>query len=138
MQRLWIARRPVWLAVILVLIATVRIVSTYLVLNHTTDEPAHLAAGTEWIENGTYTYEDQHPPLARVAGALGLHLAGGRWTRNPSMYAEGYILPGQHNAYNRALFFSRSCMLPFFWVGAAAVIFGACAWAAPVRPCWQP
>ena len=117
------ARRPAALALILIVIASLRIVATYRVLSHTTDEPAHLAAGIEWIQNGTYTYEDQHPPLARVAGALGVYLAGSRWSRNPDMYAEGFHLLGQNQRYTHALVFSRLFMLPFFWIGAAAVYF---------------
>ncbi len=123
MNRLWsvIATRPSLCALVLVFIASLRIVSTYRVLNHTTDEPAHLAAGIEWLQNGTYTYEDQHPPLARVTGAIGLYLTGSRWTRNKDMYKEGYLLLGQGKRYNRALFYSRLCMLPFFWIAAAVV-----------------
>ena len=115
--------KPGALAIILILIASLRIVSTYRVLSHTTDEPAHIAAGIEWLENGTYTYEDQHPPLARVTGALGLYLTGSRWSHNKDLYNEGYHLLGQNKRYNRALFFSRLFMLPFFWIGAAAVYF---------------
>jgi 4-amino-4-deoxy-L-arabinose transferase-like glycosyltransferase len=117
----WLERRPASLALLLILIASLRIVSTYRVLSHTTDEPAHLAAGIEWIQNGTYTYEDQHPPLARVAGALGLHLTGSRWARGKDMYFEGFHLLGQGNRYGRALFFSRLFMLPFFWVASTVV-----------------
>ena len=116
-------RRPAALALILIVIASLRLVATYRVLSHTTDEPAHLAAGIEWIQNGTYTYEDQHPPLARIAGALGIYIAGSRWSRNPDMYAEGFHLLGQNQRYTHALFFSRLFMLPFFWIGAAAVYF---------------
>ena len=36
-------------AVLLVLIASARIVSTYTVLSHTMDEPEHLGAGMEWL-----------------------------------------------------------------------------------------
>jgi hypothetical protein len=115
--------KPGIIAIALILIASLRIVSTYRVLSHTTDEPAHLAAGIEWIENGTYTYEDQHPPLARVTGALGVYFAGSRWSRNKDMYDEGYHLLGGNKHYTRALFFSRLFMLPFFWIGAAAVYF---------------
>jgi hypothetical protein len=119
--RHWLAQRPVAIALILILIASLRIVSTYRALSQTTDEPAHLAAGIEWIQSGTYTYEDQHPPLARVTGALGIYFAGSRWSRNADMYDEGYHLLGQNKRYTRALFFSRLFMLPFFWIGAAAV-----------------
>src|ERR1017187_10357074 len=59
---------------VLILIASVRIVSTYTVFNHTSDEPNHIACGMEWLDKGTYTYEAQHPPLARVAAALGPYL----------------------------------------------------------------
>jgi hypothetical protein len=51
------------------------VISTYTVFNHTIDEPDHLAAGMEWLPAGKYLYEDQHPPLARVMGALGPYLA---------------------------------------------------------------
>src|SRR3954466_10154195 len=54
-----------------VLLASIRIVATYTVFNHTMDEPAHIGAGMEWLDKGTYTWERQHPPLARVASALG-------------------------------------------------------------------
>ena len=121
----WFAQRPRLLALILVIVASIRIVATYRVLSHTTDEPAHLAAGIEWIQNGTYTYEDQHPPLARVTGALGLYLTGSRWTHNKDMYMEGFLLLGQGKRYNRALFYSRLFMLPYFWIGAMAVYLWA-------------
>jgi hypothetical protein len=121
----WITQRPGWLALALVVIASFRIVATYKILSHTTDEPAHLAAGIEWIENGSYTYEDQHPPLARVAGAIGLYMTGSRWSHDKDMYMEGFHLLGQNNRYGRALFFSRLCMLPFFWVAAAVVYLWA-------------
>ena len=48
-----------------------RIALTYSVFNQTWDEPAHVAAGMEWLDRGRYTYEPLHPPLARVMVALG-------------------------------------------------------------------
>jgi 4-amino-4-deoxy-L-arabinose transferase-like glycosyltransferase len=109
-------------AVLLVLIASLRIVSTYKTLSHTTDEPAHLAAGMEWLEGGRYTYENQHPPLARVLGAIGLHLAGSRWSHGPEMYFEGYHLLGYNHRYAHNLFYARLAMLPLFWI-ASLVVF---------------
>jgi hypothetical protein len=85
------------------LIASARIVSTYTVFNHTVDEPAHLAAGMEWISAGKYLYEDQHPPLARVMGALGPYLAGERWHAGPDSYREGYRILGRDAHYDRTL-----------------------------------
>ncbi len=116
--------KPGALAIVLILIASLRIVSTYRVLSHTTDEPAHLAAGIEWIENGTYTYEDQHPPLARVTGALGVYFAGSRWSRNKDLYDEGFHLLGtEQTLQSRALLQPSVHAAPFFWIGAAAVDF---------------
>jgi len=112
-------------AILLVLIASARIVATYKALSNTTDEPAHLAAGMEWLENGTYTYEDQHPPLARVAGALGLRYAGARWAHGPDMYFEGFHLLGYNHRYEHNLFYSRLAMLPFFWIACAVVFLWA-------------
>ena len=59
------------LTVALVLIASLRIAATYTVFSHTSDEIAHVACGMEWLAKGIYTWEPQHPPLARVAIALG-------------------------------------------------------------------
>ena len=112
-------------ATLLVLIASVRIIATYKVLSNTTDEPAHLAAGMEWLQGGTYTYEDQHPPLARVLGATGLYLAGSRWGHDPEMYNEGFHLLGYGHHYARNLFYSRLAMLPLFWIACAVVFLGS-------------
>jgi len=57
--------------ILLVRVAVCRIVSTYRVLNQPTDEPASLAPGIERIENRTYVIDPIHPPLARVAVAVG-------------------------------------------------------------------
>lgn len=66
------------LCLALVAITCVRIVSTYNALSLTIDEPVHLAAGIEYLTNGGYSVDVEHPPLARVAGALGPYLAGAR------------------------------------------------------------
>src|SRR5581483_1188134 len=87
-------RRAIWFAIALVAIGTVRIVSTYNVFSYTFDEPAHIACGMEWLDKGVYTWEPQHPPLARVAAALGPYLMGMRSQNTPrvdifSMTSEG-------------------------------------------------
>ena len=104
------------------LIASARIVSTYTVFNHTVDEPAHLAAGMEWLSAGKYLYEDLHPPLARIMGALGPYLAGERWHGGPDSYHEGYRILGRDAHYDRTLALGRAGILPFFWI-ASAVVF---------------
>ncbi len=109
-------------AILLVIVASARIVSTYSVFNHTIDEPDHLAAGMEWLSAGKYLYEDQHPPLARIMGALGPYLAGERWRGGPDSYREGYRILGHDAHYDRTLALGRAGILPFFWI-ASAVVF---------------
>jgi len=117
------ARRALYAALLLVLIASARIVSTYTVFNHTIDEPDHLAAGMEYLSTGKYLYEDQHPPLARVFGAIGPFLHGERFhaVRGPGAYGEGYRILGWDEHYDRTLALGRAGILPFFWIGAAVV-----------------
>ena len=90
----WDMKAPAFAAVILVAIGTVRILTTFQVFNHTIDEPDQLAAGIEYLSTGRYLYEDEHPPLARVFGALGPFLAGERWRAGPNSYQEGYRILG--------------------------------------------
>jgi hypothetical protein len=115
-------KRHIAAAVVLVLIATARIVATYTVFNHTVDEPDHIAAGMEYLSIGKYLYEDQHPPLARVFCALGPFLAGERFHRGPDSYQEGYRVLGWDAHYDRTLALARVGILPFFWI-ASAVVF---------------
>ncbi len=108
-------------ALVLVAIGSLRIVSTYQVFNHTIDEPDHLAAGMEWLHTGKYRYEDQHPPLARIFGALGPSLAGERWQAGPDSYLEGYRILGHGRHYDRILALGRAGILPFFWIASLVV-----------------
>ena len=87
-------RRCALLAALLVLIGSARIVSTYTVFNHIIDEPDNLAPGMEWLDAGKYLYEDTHPPLARIFGALGPFLAGERWHGGPDSYYPLYTICG--------------------------------------------
>lgn len=114
------------LALVLILVGSIRIVATYTVFNHVVDEPGHIAAGMEWLEKGAYTWEAQHPPLARVVSALGPYLLGIRGQGTPntglvSMWQEGARILYSGHHYDRTLFFSRLGMLPFFWIGCLAV-----------------
>lgn len=107
-------------------IAVGLIVSTYHVFNNMYDEPAHIAAGMEWLSKGTYTYEPQHPPLGRVAAALGPYLAGeraGDW--RGQMYEEGRRILGQGAHYERMLMLARLGELPFFLILAFTTWFWA-------------
>jgi hypothetical protein len=99
-----------------VALATLAIVATYAVFNNMYDEPAHIAAGMEWLSRGTYTYEPQHPPLSRVAAAIGPWLAGERTHGEAMMYEEGRRILGGGAHYRRMLALARLGELPFFFV----------------------
>ncbi len=117
----WIRRHSVWLSIALIALGSLRIVSTYQVFSHTSDEPAHIACGMEWLAKGRYRYEPQHPPLARVAAALGPYLDGGTDNGVPEMYGEGLSILYLNGGYDRTLALARLGILPFFWIAAAVV-----------------
>lgn len=102
-----------------------RIVATYFVYNQTWDEPVHVASGMEWLQQGTYTYEDLHPPLARIAVAIGPYLSGIRLSsRDLSPEAPvdgGNAVFAAHGSYLRTLALARLGALPFFLIALWAV-----------------
>jgi 4-amino-4-deoxy-L-arabinose transferase-like glycosyltransferase len=133
---------PVWLAflerhgrhiaIAAVLLATVRIVATYDVFSHTFDEPTHIATGMEWLDKGSYTWEVKHPPLARVATAIGPYLLGRRNHRLPNSNPasrdpnnnkehEGLAVLYEGHDYDRTLAVARAGILPFFWIACLVV-----------------
>jgi len=113
------------LALALVALASIRIIATYNVFSNVIDEPAHIACGMEWLDKGVYRWEPQHPPLARVAAALGPYLLGirsqGTARENDfSMYYEGDAILHRQN-YDRTLALARLGILPFFWIACGVV-----------------
>lgn len=109
-------RQAAWLAVGLVLLATGRIVSTYTIFSHVFDEPAHIACGMEWLEKHTYTYEPQHPPLARVMTAALPKLFGAHGWNKKSMWDEGLAILFTRSTEDFTLAIARLGILPFFWI----------------------
>ena len=124
--RAFLERRSLAISMALVLIASIRIIATYTVFNHTYDEPAHIACGMEWLDKGVYRWEPQHPPLARVASALGPYLLGVRSqgtarTSLESKYYEGILILFRDHHYELTLALARLGILPFFWIACLVV-----------------
>jgi hypothetical protein len=120
------ARHAMLLALAFVALATIRIAATYTVYNHTSDEPAHIACGMQWLDQGVYRWEAQHPPLARVAMATGPYLSGIRSQNTPpekflAMSWEGVAILYAGHHYDRTLALARMGNLPFFWLACAVV-----------------
>ena len=112
-----------WLLfVIIVGTGCIRISATYGQLTQTFDEPAHIACGLELLDRGTYYYEPQHPPLARVMAALPLYIAGARSHRLPNMWEEGNAILHNGGKYQSNLELARLGTLPFF-VAASVGVF---------------
>jgi hypothetical protein len=107
-----LARR---IAVLLIAIGVARIVSTYWILNHTTDEVVFIPCGLEWLTAHTYTYQPEQPPLSHAAAGIGAWLAG---AHNVKRTAVLYESP----SYYRTLAAARAGELPFF-IGAALVVW---------------
>ena len=81
------------------------------------DEPAHVAAGMEWLQFHTYKLDPLHPPLARIATAAGLYLAGVRFEMPASdfhnFWDAGNSILYQRGQYLRNLFLARIGIVPF-------------------------
>ncbi len=102
-------------------VAIASLCATYTVFSPTYDEPNHVAAGMEWLDKGTYHYEFQHPPLARIAVALGPYLAGLRAQSIWDASKEGNAVLGSRPPYVRNLKWARLGTLPFFLLACAVV-----------------
>ena len=114
----FLQRRALAIVIVLIFLGSVRIALTYTVFNHTSDEPAHIACGMQWLDQGIYTYEAQHPPLTRVMVALLPYLFGIHGNRQGDMTLEGntILYGGGPGDYDRRLALSRAGNLPFFWL----------------------
>jgi hypothetical protein len=104
----------VFYVLVILVLATLPIFGTYPVFSHTTDEPAHIAAGIELLDRGTFTYEQQHPPLARLAVAVGPYLLGARSHGASYLGDEGLAILYTSGDYLHTLSAARLGVLPFF------------------------
>jgi Dolichyl-phosphate-mannose-protein mannosyltransferase len=112
-----------WLLLIaLLVIASIRIISTYGALSLTIDEPTHLACGLEFLANHTYNRDPVDPPLSRIMQALGPWLAGARPLGIARTSVEGLSVIASSGHVNRTIFLMRLGNLPFFLL-ACLVVF---------------
>ena len=97
--------------------AVVRIAATYPVFSQTVDEPIHVAAGHQWLHEGRYDLDIEHPPLARIFFALGFRDAGVEGDR----VERGNQLFWRGGRYVANLARARAGNLPFFVLGLVVV-----------------
>ena len=131
----WFAFEPVldryaiWIALVLVLIASARMIASYDSMSHTIDEPVHLACGMEWLEKHTYTYEPHHPPLTRAFMALLPRIFGSHGHGIKDDTSEGLAILFANGSEESTLALARLGILPFFWI-ACWVTFACTRWIA--------
>lgn len=112
-------------AIVLVLLGTLRIVTTYDVFSETFDEGIHIAAGMELLDRGTFTLEPKHAPLGVLAVAFGPFASGVRSQGHKNKWTEGRaIIHAVPNQVDRTLALGRLGMLPFFLLAC----FGVWSW----------
>jgi 4-amino-4-deoxy-L-arabinose transferase-like glycosyltransferase len=110
------------IVLLLIMIGAARIASTYLVLNHTMDEPSFISCGLEWLTQRTYTYMPEQPPLSHITAGAGAWLAGAHNVSKAGF--EAYKAPNilyESPSYYRTLAFARAGELPFFVLAAILV-----------------
>lgn len=107
-------------AIGLTIAAALAIVSTHFTFNNTYDEPAHIAAGVEWL-SGNRAYDAQRPPLGRIAAGLGPYFRGERPSVAASPLDVGVRLLGRGEHYRTTLAIARLGELPFFIFFCAVV-----------------
>ena len=125
-------KHSLWIAVAIIVLAVLRIVSTYSETGLTWDEPGHMACGLQYLGDHVYKYEAQHPPLARLASALGPYLAGARPMHTPNQDQEGVNVLYRSGDPGGMLTRMRIGMLPFYVLAAAMVYLWALRYFGPV------
>ena len=121
---------------ILIVITVVRLFPAYTTFTATYDEPFQIASGMEWLDKGTYTYEWQHLPLARVAVAAGPYLKGLRSQSLRVPNQEGNAILHSDGQYWENLTLARLGTLPFLVLACIVVYLWGCRWYSVATGFW--
>jgi hypothetical protein len=113
--------KPTLIFLLLVAIGAARIIATYRSIAQTSDETPNIACGMQYLDLGRYDYGPFHPPLARLAIALGPYLYGARSQNLPDRWPEGNAVLNSAPRYGKALTLARLGILPFFLLACAVV-----------------
>jgi hypothetical protein len=104
-----------------VAVASVRVASTWRVFTETNDEAFHLGVGLQWLGAGAYTFEVKHPPVARIAVAIGPYLLGSGFHNATDAGREGRAALNGNPDYFSVLSEARAGALPFLWLACLAI-----------------
>jgi hypothetical protein len=87
----------------------------------TSDETPNIGCGMQYLDLGRYDYGAFHPPLARLAIAVGPYLYGARAQKRPDRWQEGNAVLNSAPRYGKALTLARMGILPFFLLACTVV-----------------
>jgi hypothetical protein len=129
---------------VLIGIAMARIAATYAVFNGAYDEPFHIANGMEWLQQGTWTNQYRHPPLAGIVTALGPFAEGMRSSRRwkPAEQGESVIFEDGNEIlyskddYGRSLTLARIGTLPFLVLACVVTFLWTRRWFSEAAGFW--
>ena len=113
--------KPTLIFLVLAAIGVARITATYRSTAQTSDETPNIACGMQYLDLGLYTYGAFHPPLARLAIAVGPYLYGARAQKLPDRWKEGNAVLNSAPRYGKALTLARLGILPFFLLACTVV-----------------
>jgi hypothetical protein len=106
---------------LLTAIGVARIASTYRQIAQTSDETPNIGCGMQYLDLGRYDYGAFHPPLARLAMAIGPYLYGARSQKQPDRWREGNAVLNSTPRPAKALALARIGILPFFILACTVV-----------------
>ena len=126
--------KPTLIFLLLTAIGVARIAATYRSIAQTSDETPNIACGMQYLDLGRYDYGAFHPPLARLAMAIGPYLYGARAQKLPDRWHEGNAVLNSAPRYGKALTLARLGILPFFLLACTVVwLWGRDCWAIGAR-----
>jgi hypothetical protein len=106
---------------LLTALAAARIIATYRQTAQTSDETPNIGCGMQYLDLGRYDYGAFHPPLARLAMAVGPYLYGARAQKQPDRWKEGNAVLNSTPRPTKALALARLGILPFFLLACTVV-----------------
>lgn len=112
------------------------VVNSWTALSATVDEPIHIACGLQWLDEGTYAYDLEAPPLARVAVALGPYFRGLKPPSLPNATDAGNESLSSAGSYRSNLAFARCGNLPFLALACFSVFLWARRWFSRAAAVW--
>ena len=113
--------KPTLIFLLLTAIGVARIASTYRAVAQTSDETPNIACGMQYLDLGRYDYGAFHPPLARLAMAIGPYIYGARSQKLPDRWHEGNAVLYSAARYTKTLTLARIGILPFFLLATIVV-----------------